>query len=111
MSQLHLDNAVEYGYNPHDFDYGDGLAAIRKCWACNKREAAWDDESYPIDPCPALRYAVVYALPGCLPDNEPECFPTIVDAQNYVDYESETYGVDPGYVFDIVDTWEFLGLN
>lgn len=35
-------------YVPHDWQYG---GAIRTCSRCGEREAYWDDEEYPDDPC------------------------------------------------------------
>lgn len=36
----------------HDWDYGrDGRAAIRQCRQCGEREAYWDDDEYPDNPC------------------------------------------------------------
>lgn len=51
---LHEENAREFGFTPHEWDYGDGFAAIRQCRICKERETAWDDEDYPINPCPGV---------------------------------------------------------
>lgn len=52
---LHEQNALEHGYAPHNFHYPrNGFGhAVRTCRECGYREAYWDDEEYPIDPCPA----------------------------------------------------------
>lgn len=35
----------------HDWEYG---SEIRRCSKCKVKEAYWDDEAYPNDPCPAV---------------------------------------------------------
>lgn len=42
----------QYGFTPHRWFSAFFGSAIRECESCGKREAYWDDEEYPIDPCP-----------------------------------------------------------
>lgn len=44
----HEVNAREHGFTPHSFAYG---RETRTCNVCGMREAHWDDEENPINPC------------------------------------------------------------
>lgn len=41
---------VPKDYMPHDWNY---YGSIRECSICHEREAYWDDEEYPFNPCGA----------------------------------------------------------
>lgn len=41
---------VPEDYRPHSWSYS---GAIRQCSNCRSKEAYWDDEEYPFDPCAA----------------------------------------------------------
>ena len=45
---LHERNAKLFGFTPHQYTYGQ---ETRTCSRCGDREAYWDDEDYPINPC------------------------------------------------------------
>lgn len=42
---------VPKDYMPHDWNY---YGAIRECSMCYEREAYWDDEEYPFNPCDGM---------------------------------------------------------
>lgn len=50
MQALVNANAAEFGFTPHVWTVGRG---IRTCDTCGTREAYWDDDEYPINPCRA----------------------------------------------------------
>lgn len=44
----HEQAAIEWEFRPHVFTYS---RETRTCAACGIREAYWDDDEYPINPC------------------------------------------------------------
>lgn len=75
----------------HDWYYGpDRMNAIRQCTRCGEREAYWDDEEYPPEPCSDATFDADDLAPSTLEEIREECRQFI--AANHRDLASA--GVD-----------------